>query len=102
MRKLLCVFLLLTATALSATDRQPNADYHARRAALARAMDGGALILFAPVEPEGQNDLYGFRQEDNFYYLTGWDQSSDRKTQRRRSSLASRKSRASTRCMMSC
>lgn len=72
MRKLLCVFLLLTATALSAVDRQPNADYHARRAAVARAMDGGALILFAPVEPEGQNDLYGFRQEDNFYYVTGW------------------------------
>jgi Xaa-Pro aminopeptidase len=72
MRKLLCVFLLLTVPALFATDRQPNADYHARRAALAKAMDGGALILFAPVEPEGQNDLYGFRQEDNFYYLTGW------------------------------
>ncbi len=73
LRKLVIVLAVLTLTA-AATERQPNADYRARRQALARAMetDKGALILFAPVEPEGQNDLYGFRQEDNFYYLTGW------------------------------
>jgi len=23
------------------------------------------------MESEGPNDLYGFRQEDNFYYLSG-------------------------------
>jgi Xaa-Pro aminopeptidase len=56
----------------NATQRQNNADYHARRVALAKAMDGGALVLFAPTEAEGPNDLYGFRQDDNFYYLTGW------------------------------
>jgi len=73
LRKLAFVLAILTITA-SATERQNNTDYRARRHALATAMsaDHGSLILFAPVEPEGQNDLYGFRQENNFYYLTGW------------------------------
>src|SRR5215470_3132411 len=75
MRKLslllgLCVCLL--SVSVNATERQNNADYHARRVALAKATDGGALVLFAPTEAEGPNNLYGFRQDDNFYYLTGW------------------------------
>ena len=53
-----------------ALERQPNSDYHARREALAKKI-GGVVILFAPMESEGPNDLYGFRQEDNFYYLSG-------------------------------
>ncbi|HET7871951.1 MAG TPA: Xaa-Pro peptidase family protein [Terriglobales bacterium] len=76
MRKILPLVLMLAlaASCAEALDRQPNSDYHARREALAKAMaaDGGALLLFAPVEAEGQNNLYGFRQEDNFFYLTGW------------------------------
>lgn len=71
-RKRLLLFLLLAVLSASALDRQNNADYHARRVALAKAMQNGSLVLFAPTEPEGQNDLYGFRQSDNFYYLTGW------------------------------
>ena len=65
LRKLAFVLAILTITA-AATERQSNADYHTRRQALAKAMsaDHGSLILFAPVEPEGQNDLYGFRQEN--------------------------------------
>ncbi len=72
-RRVLFVFALLGVVA-SAAERQPNADYRARRVALANAMsaDSGALVLFAPTEAEGQNDIFGFRQEDNFYYLTGW------------------------------
>jgi Xaa-Pro aminopeptidase len=42
--------------------------------ALANLMDGGALVLFAPTEADGPNNLYGFRQEDDFYYLTGWSE----------------------------
>jgi len=64
-------FFLLLASALSpALDRQPNSDYHARREALAKKV-GGVVVLFAPMESEGPNDIYGFRQEDNFYYLSG-------------------------------
>lgn len=72
-RRLLFVLAVFGVVA-SAAERQPNADYRARRVALAKAMsaDSGALVLFAPTEAEGQNDIFGFRQEDNFYYLTGW------------------------------
>src|SRR5216684_8706633 len=65
----LCVFLLPFAAAL---DRQPNADYRARREALARKTEGGIVVIFAPLEAEGPNDLYGFRQDNNFFYLSGW------------------------------
>ena len=75
MRKLFLSLLVLVASAgAQAMDRQSNADYRARRMALAQKMEGGALVLFAPTEAEGQNNLYGFRQEDNFYYLTGWSE----------------------------
>src|SRR5262249_24460701 len=53
---------------------QANSDYRARRVALAANMENGALILFAPTEAEGPNNLYGSRQDDNFYYLTGWSE----------------------------
>ena len=63
--------LLLAAAQLSfALERQPNSDYHARREALARKA-AGVVVLFAATENDGPNDLYGFRQDDNFYYLSG-------------------------------
>lgn len=71
-RKFVFACLLLLSVSAFAMERQNNADYRSRRVALAKAMHGDTLVLFAPIEPEGQNDLYGFRQNDNFYYLTGW------------------------------
>src|SRR5664279_2132319 len=70
MRKLvLTSFLLIVACSLgNAFDRQPNADYHARREALAKKA-GGVVVLFAPLE--GRDAVYSFRQDDNFYYLSG-------------------------------
>ena len=65
----LAVVLLLGVTTV-ALDRQSNTDYRGRREALANKA-GGVVVLFAPMESEGPNDLYGFRQEDNFYYLSG-------------------------------
>jgi Xaa-Pro aminopeptidase len=67
---LTCFFFLAAAESSLALDRQPNSDYHVRREALAKKA-GGVIVLFAPMESEGPNDLYGFRQEDNFYYLSG-------------------------------
>src|SRR5580700_3083433 len=72
MRKLLLLFCFLTITLaclnLSALDRQSNADYHARREALAKKA-GGVVVLVAPFE--GSDAVYAFRQDDNFYYLSG-------------------------------
>ena len=66
--------IFLVAQVGLALERQPNADYHARREALAAKLDGGVALLFAPNEEEGPNDLYGYRPDDNFYYLTGWSE----------------------------
>jgi Xaa-Pro aminopeptidase len=70
MRKPLIVLLcLLCACAAGhALDRQPNAQYRARREALAKKA-GEIILLFAPLDP--QSLLYPFRQDDNFYYLSG-------------------------------
>jgi Xaa-Pro aminopeptidase len=66
-----CTILVLCGLA-SALERQPSSDYHARREKLAAKLDGGIALVFAPPEAEGPNDLYGYRPDDNFYYLTGW------------------------------
>jgi Xaa-Pro aminopeptidase len=70
-----CLIFLVSALLVSTAfglDRQSNADYHARREALSKKTDGGAVLLFAPMEAEGPNAVYGFRQDDNFFYLSGW------------------------------
>lgn len=64
--------LLSLCAASKALDRQPLTDYHARREKLASQLNGGIALVFAPPEAEGPNDLYGYRPDDNFYYLTGW------------------------------
>ena len=64
----LTIFILFSYS--GAVDRQANADYRARREALAKKANG-MVVLFAGIESEGPNDLYGFRQDDNFYYLSG-------------------------------
>src|ERR1035438_9051556 len=69
---LICFFMFLLATSCLALDRQSNADFRARRIALAQKMNGGVAIIFAGTEAEGPNAVYGFRQENNFYYLSGW------------------------------
>jgi Xaa-Pro aminopeptidase len=64
-------FLFVAGPASSfALERQPNSDYHARREALAKKA-AGVVVLFAATENDGPNDLYGFRQDDNFFYLSG-------------------------------
>src|SRR5262249_1886363 len=55
-----------------ALDRQPNADYRARRQALANKTNGGAVLFFSPNESEGPNAIYGYRPDSNFFYLSGW------------------------------
>lgn len=64
-----CLLTLLLACAHgSALERQPGSDYHARREALAKKA-GGVVVMLAPLEP--LDAVYEFRQENNFYYLSG-------------------------------
>ena len=69
---LMLVLMAALGSECLALDRQSNADYRARRVALAQKMNGGVAILFAGTEAEGPNAIYGFRQDNDFYYLTGW------------------------------
>ena len=84
-------FVTLVALRAMAFERQPNADYRARREHLAGKLDDGTALLFAATEAEGQNALHGFRQDDDFYYLTGL-----REPGAARSSAASRTARSSS------
>jgi Xaa-Pro aminopeptidase len=68
---LLVAFAAITP-ALSATEKQPTSTYHARRVALGDKLQGGVAILFAAEEPE--LDFASYRQDPDFYYLTGWNQ----------------------------
>jgi Xaa-Pro aminopeptidase len=68
---LLLVFGISSAT-LFALERQPNAIYQARREALARELHGGVALLFGNYEPAMEYQDY--RQDEDFYYLTGWNE----------------------------
>jgi Xaa-Pro aminopeptidase len=55
---------------LHALDKQPASAYRARRVALAGKLQGGVAVLFAAEEP--LLDFMPYRQDSDFYYLTGW------------------------------
>lgn len=66
------LLLFLGVSIASALDKQSSADYRARREALASHLDGGVAILFAAQEPV--LDFMPYRQDEDFYYLTGWNE----------------------------
>jgi Xaa-Pro aminopeptidase len=63
---------LLVCDFAFALERQPTPVYHARREALAGKLNGGIAILFAANEPPLEYQEY--RQDEDFYYLTGWNE----------------------------
>jgi Xaa-Pro aminopeptidase len=52
----------------------PKAEYKARRVALAGKLNGGVAVLFAADQP--LVDFMPYRQDEDFYYLTGWTEPS--------------------------
>ncbi len=56
----------------SALESVPKAEYHARRVALGAQLNGGVAVLFAAEEPV--LDFTPYRQDSDFYYLTGWSE----------------------------
>jgi Xaa-Pro aminopeptidase len=69
---LILLFLGISSTTLLALERQPNPIYQARREALARELHGGIALLFGNYEPA--MEYQDFRQDEDFYYLTGWNE----------------------------
>src|SRR5438045_7405906 len=67
---LLLLSIVVCLPKLKALEKQPSSAYHARRAALATKLNGGVAILFASEEPV--LDFMPYRQDADFYYLTGW------------------------------
>lgn len=56
----------------NAIEKEPVSVYHARRVALAGKLRGGVAVLFAAEEPV--LDFSPYRQDSDFYYLTGWNE----------------------------
>jgi Xaa-Pro aminopeptidase len=71
MKRLVTAMLLLgLSTAMAAIEKEPLEEYRSRRERLSAALRGGIVVLFAAPEV----DLNEYQQEDNFYYLTGFDE----------------------------
>jgi Xaa-Pro aminopeptidase len=75
--RFLCLVLqlgmLLAALPLAAWEREPLPVFHARRARLAKETGGdGVIVLSAYRERDVGVSTTPFRQNENFYYLTGW------------------------------
>ena len=64
--------VLVTAGLAHAVESVPTPEYRSRRVALSERLQGGAAILFAATEPV--LDFMPYRQDADFYYLTGWNE----------------------------
>src|SRR5260370_23292256 len=64
--------LFWLASVAKTLDKQPASLYHARRVELTGKLHGGLAVLFAA--EEAQLDLTPYRQDEDFYYLTGWNE----------------------------
>ena len=70
------LLLLLTVLpgALHGLEREPLEVYRQRRQALAEAHRDGVIVLLGYGRDEAQAARSPFRQENNFFYLTGWNE----------------------------
>jgi Xaa-Pro aminopeptidase len=67
---LIVLTVMAGVPALQAIETEPLTEYAGRRARVAEAIKGSALVLFGAPDP----DLVEFKQENNFYYLTGFNE----------------------------
>jgi Xaa-Pro aminopeptidase len=70
--RLFLVCTLLIAGSASALESVPKAEYRQRRGALSEKLQGGAALVFAAEEISP--DFMPFRQDADFYYLSGWNE----------------------------
>jgi Xaa-Pro aminopeptidase len=67
---LVLVILTTLTVPLLGIEKEPLTEYASRRARVAAEIKGSAMILFGMPDTE----LVKFKQEDNFYYLTGFSE----------------------------
>lgn len=76
-------FLLMSSLALAglfsfpaaAWEKEPVSVFHERRARLVREVGGdGVVVLFGYREADVAASVTSFHQNENFYYLTGWNE----------------------------
>ncbi len=72
LRLIVALIAFASTVSLSALESVPRAEYRTRRVALAEKMPGGVAVLFAATEPV--LDFMAYRQDEDFYYLTGWNE----------------------------
>ena len=70
--RILVALLAVVCSVAHALDSVPKAEYRQRRVALSSKLDGGVAVLFAAEEPV--LDFMPYRQDEDFYYLTGWNE----------------------------
>ena len=69
------VAIVLTAVPAAAWEREPLAAFHERRVRLLRETGGnGVVVLFGYRHQDVGVSTTPFRQNENFYYLTGWNE----------------------------
>jgi len=76
---LMWLLLVLPASLLpaGAWEREPLSVFHERRARLVREMGGdGVVVLFGYKDADVAASVTTFHQNENFYYLTGWNEPS--------------------------
>lgn len=65
---------IVSALPAAAWEREPNAVYHERRARLVRETGDGVIVLFGYTEGDIAISTTPFRQNEMFYYFTGWNE----------------------------
>jgi len=71
-RFIVLLIALAACGSARALESVPKAEYRQRRVALTEKLHGGVAILFAAEEPV--LDFMPYRQDEDFYYLTGWNE----------------------------
>ena len=72
---LVVVAILTGALAAGAWEREPDSAFHQRRARLIRDTGGdGVVVLFGYRAADVAASVTQFRQNEEFYYLTGWNE----------------------------
>jgi Xaa-Pro aminopeptidase len=71
----LCLWLLVSVLPALAWEREPLSVFHERRVRLVRETGGdGVIVLFGYKDADVAASVTTFHQNENFYYLTGWNE----------------------------